>query len=421
MSACQDATRDNRCSVLRLFASLLVGSVVLNTHAVRAQGTTAPAQQPAVGWVFTPSISFGGTWDDNVLLANPGATTDPLGDYQSPLSPALSLGYTGKRTRFSSGYTGSMVRYHSLDDLNSFHQSFRTTMEHRLTPRLSFFAQESFASAPTTDVLQLAGVPFYRTGSRSNAAGGGFQAALAKHTSLRANYTLRSVDFELNPLSGTELQGGHAHEVKATLDRTLSRRLVVGGEYEFTRAIVNGRRSALGILGPDDRFNMHTAGATASYQVADGTAVSAGLGVAQLGAGLTHQARTGPQWRAGVTQRVGRGLVSASYRRAYIPSFGFGGTMQNEQWAAQIRMPLGRTRAYFDGGISWYNNDPLETDQPSLQSAWLSTTLGYYATRWLTLEGFYGRTQQDSQRAGGQLERNQLGFRVRADKPIKLR
>ena len=420
MSAWQNATSCKRCSVLRLLTSVVVGSVVLNTHIVRAQGTAAPAQQPLVGWVFTPSISFGGTWDDNVLLVNPGTSTDPPADYQSPIGPGLSLGYTGKRTRFSTGYNGSMVRYQSLEDLNSFHQSFRLTMEHRLTPRLSFFGQETFASAPTTDVLQLAGVPFYRTGSRSNAAGGGVQAALAKHTSFRANYTLRSVAFELNPLSGTQLQGGHAHEVKATLDRTLSRRLVLGGEYEFTRAIVNGR-STLGMQGPEDRFNMQTAGATASYEVADGTTVSAGLGVAQLGAGLTHQARTGPQWRAGVSQRVGRGLVSASFRRAYIPSFGFGGTMQNEQWAAHIRMPLGRTRAYVDGGVSWYNNDPLETDQPSLQSAWLSTTLGYYATRWLTLEGFYGRTQQDSQRAGGQLERNQLGFRVLADKPIKLR
>jgi hypothetical protein len=84
-------------------------------------------------------------------------------------------------------------------------------------------------------------------------------------------------------------------------------------------------------------------------------------------------------------------------------------------------MPLGRSRAYVNGGISWLNNDPLDTDQPSLQSGWLSGVLGYYATRWLSLEGFYGRTQQDSHRAGGQLERNQVGFRVVATKPVWLR
>jgi hypothetical protein len=72
-------------------------------------------------------------------------------------------------------------------------------------------------------------------------------------------------------------------------------------------------------------------------------------------------------------------------------------------------------------GVSWLNNDPLDTVQPSLQTSWLSSILGYYATRWLSLAGFYGRTQQDSQVAGGQLQCNQLGFRVVAAKPVNLR
>jgi hypothetical protein len=88
---------------------------------------------------------------------------------------------------------------------------------------------------------------------------------------------------------------------------------------------------------------------------------------------------------------------------------------------ANVRTPIGHTRLYVDGAISWLNNDPLDTDRPSLQTSWLSSTLGYNATRWLSLEGFYGRTQQDSQVAGGQLQRNQLGFRVVAAKPVKLR
>ena len=413
----QNAINDTLRSVLRLSTGVVVGGVVMNSAIVQAQGTSAPTQQPVAGWVFTPAISFGGTWDDNVLLVNPG--TNPVSDYASPIGPSISLGYNGKRTRFSTGYNGSMMRYVTLDGLNTFQQSLRAMLEHRHSARLSFFAQESFASAPTTDVLQLAGVPFYRTGSRSNAASGGIQAALSKHTSLRSAYTLRSVTFDRNQLSGTQLQGGHSHEVTTTLERMLSPHLMVGGEYQFTRAIVNSG-TTLGLRGPEDSFNIQMASATAQYQVAAGTTLSAGVGVAQLGAGLTHEGRTGPQWRAAASQQVGRGSVSASYRRAYIPSFGFGGTMQNEQWMANVHMPLGRTRAYVDGSVSLFNNDPLDSDQPSLQSVWLSTTLGYSATRWLALEGFYGRTQQDSRREGGQLERNQLGFRMRAVKPIKL-
>ena len=57
-------------------------------------------------------------------------------------------------------------------------------------------------------------------------------------------------------------------------------------------------------------------------------------------------------------------------------------------------MPFRGTRAYVDGGVTWLNNDPLDADQPSLQSSWVSATVGYYATRWLSLEGFSGRTRR---------------------------
>jgi len=405
-------------SVFRLFVAALAGVGLLMPHAVRAQNAPIPAQQTPPGWVFTPSIMVGGTWDDNVLLVNPG--TNPPSDYGSPITPAASLSYTGKYTRFSTGYSGSFLRYVTLTELNSLQQSWRAQVERRASARLTFFGQESFNAAPTTDVLQLAGIPFYRTGSRSNATTGGIQAALSKHVALRSTYVLRAVDFDTNVFTSNQLQGGHAHDITTAVDYSLGPRVTVGGEYEFSRAIVNGRMIG-GVAGPEDRFNMQTATATAQYQVDAGTTISGGIGVAMLGAGLTHEARTGPEWRAGVSHKTGRGVVSASYLRSYIPSFGFGGTLQNEQWAVYLRMPLGRTRAYVDGGISWLHNDPLDTDQPSLQSSWISTTLGYSATRWLSLEGFYGRTQQDSQRIGGQLERNQVGFRVVAAKPVKLR
>jgi hypothetical protein len=405
-------------SVSRLFAAAAIGCGLLMPPVVRAQGAAMSTQQTAPGWIFTPSIVFGGTWDDNVLLVNPG--TNPPADYGSPIAPSASLNYTGKYTRFSSGYSGSFVRYMTLTELNSLQQSLRATIEQRANARLTFFGQEFFNAAPTTDVLQLAGIPFYRTGSRSNTASGGLQADLAKRVRLRSSYSLHAVDFDTNAFTSNQLQGGHAHDITTTVDYSISRRFTAGGEYEFSRAIVNGRIIG-GIPGPEDRFNMQTATLTAQYQVDAGTEIYGGFGIAMLGAGLTHEARTGPEWRAGVSHKAGRGLVSASYLRSYIPSFGFGGTFQNEQWGANVRMPLGRTRTYVDGGVTWLNNDPLDTDQPSLHSGWVSASVGYSATRWLSLEGFYGRTQQDSQRVGGQLERNQVGFRVVAAKPLKLR
>ena len=403
--------------VSRLFAAALVGWGFLAHPVVRAQSPARPAQQTAPGWVFTPSISFGGTWDDNVLLVNPG--TNPPSDYGSPITPAAGLSYTGKYTRFTSGYSGAFVRYMNLSELNGLHQTLHANLERRVNGRVSLFGDESFTAAQTTDVLQLAGVPFYRIGSRSNAATGGIQASLTKRTTLRSSYTLRKVDFDNNVFASSSLQGGYGHDITTAVNYALSRRLAIGGEYEFSRAIVNGAPTA-GVPGPQDRFNMQTATATAQYQLAAGTTINGGFGVAMLGAGRHHDSRTGPEWRAGFTQETGRGVVAASYTRSYIPSFGFGGTFQNQQWNANIRMPVAR-RVYVDGFFSWLQNDPLDTSQRSLQTKWLSASAGYYLTRWLSAEGFLGRTQQDSQLAGGQLERNQVGFRIVAVKPIRLR
>ena len=402
--------------VPRLFAAALGGVAILMPAGVHAQSSSIPQQQTAPGWIFTPSIRTGSTWDDNVLLVNPG--TNPPSDYGFPITPSGSLDYTGKFTRFSTVYSGSFVRYVTLTELNSLQQSLRANVERKANARVTFFGQESFTSAPTTDVLQLSGVPFYRVGSRSNVATGGVQAEVARHTIVRSSYALHTVNFESNPLTFNQLQGGHAHVLTTTIDQGVTRHFTVGGEYEFTRAIVNGE-TAPGGSGLEDRFNQQTVLATAQFQVAAGTTISGGVGVAMLGAGLTHEARTGPEWRTGIEQKAGRTLLSANYSRSYIPSFGFGGTIQNQQWSANLHMPI--RRAYIDGGFTWLNNDPLDTLQPSLRTAWVSANAGYYLTRWLALEGFYGHTQQNSQRPGGQLERNQLGFQIVAAKPVKIR
>jgi uncharacterized protein (PEP-CTERM system associated) len=397
---------------------------LLSSAVVRAQSTSgsapqnAPTQQIPRGWVFTPSISSGGTWDDNVLMVN--AESNPPADYGTPITPGASLDYNGKLTRFASGYSGTFVRYMTLDELNSLQQSLHADVDRRVNRRITLIGQESYTAAPTTDVLQLTGVPFYRIGSRSNAVSGGTQVALAKHTVLRSSYTLRTIVFDTNPLTDNQLKGGHAHEMLATVEQAVSRHFTVGGEYEFTRAIENGQVSIAGLT-PENRFNMQTAMGTAEYVVAAGTAISGGVGVAVLGAGLTHEARTGPEWRAGISQKTGRAVVSVTYGHSYIPSFGFGGTFQNEELAANVRSPIGRTRAYVAGSFTWLNNVPLEPNQPSLKTAWLTGTAGYYLARWLTIEGFYERTQQDTQRPGGQIERNLIGFHVVASKPMKLR
>jgi hypothetical protein len=393
---------------------------VLFEPAVHAQLTSRlPEVEPVGGWIFTPSFGFGGSWDDNVLLVFTG--DDPPSDYASPLSPSLGLDFLGRRTKFSSGYDGSFLFYRTLDELSSSEHLFRTSMEHRINPRLQIFAQESYSRSPTTDALQLAGVPFFRVGSAINSAGGGFESALNKFTTLRGSYTLRNVSFdsdETDLIGGADLQGGYAHEFAVVVNRALSERLTVGGEYDLTRAIVNGDPDVAN--GQDDRFNLQRGLFTARYVVSPSVNISGGVGIAMIGEGLTHDAQVGPSWQAEIAHRGRYTQISASYLRSYIPSFGFGGTYQNEEWTANLHVPFARNRAYADGSVAWNDNDPLELLQPSLQSAWVSGRLGYRLTRWLRVEGFYTHARQDSQTPGGRLGRNQVGFQIVTSKPIKL-
>jgi hypothetical protein len=402
------------CRVVALAIPCVLG-VASASHAQGSGWTPEGARVP--GWVFTPSVGMGGGWDDNVLLVHPADRPPP--DYASPISPALSLDYTGRRSQLSTGYRGSWVFYRTLGDLNSFDQTLRVSGQHRFTSRLTLFGQEHLTAAPSTDAVLLAGVPFYRIGTRTNAATGGLDAALAAGTRLRTTYTLRSVAFDRDDPIGQLLQGGHAHELTVSLRRDVSARLSLGGEYAFNRAIV-----AAG-LAPDspgeDRFNIQRSSVIVQYRLSPTVGLSGSFGIARLGGSLTHPAQTGPTWGFGASRRGRYATVSAGYERSYVPSFGFGGTFQNEELTGGVLVPFARRRAYVDGRFSWFQNDPLAAGQPKLRTLSASSILGYRATRWLSAEAYYVRTQQDSQIAGGQLARNQLGFRMVAARPMRLR
>ena len=368
----------------------------------------AQDRQPP-GWLFTPSFGFGGSWDDNVLLANPGS--DPLQAYGTPLDSTLSLDYRGRKLSLSSGYTGSLVTYPTVHELDSTDHRVRAMMEYRATPRITLLADEYFIQAPSTDELNLAGVPFFRTGSRTNEGGGGVEAVVAQHTTLLGKYALRSVTFDQR--AGQNLQDGYEHEF--TLDAG-TRTLATAHDRGAIRAAA--RSTCPGVM---DRFNIQSGGVSIAYDVTRTITLSGVLGVARLGAGLTHDARTGPAVTVELSHRARETRMSASYQRTFVPSYGFGGTFQNEEWMGSAHVPVGTSRLYVEGTVAWFDNDPLESGQPSLQSLWLSTTLGYRAFRWLDLEAYGERTQQDTQRPGGDLRRNQAGFRVVVTKPMRIR
>jgi hypothetical protein len=391
------------------FSRVLIALAVLAVPVtVRAQPATEEVPRQPPGWVFTPSVGFGGTWDDNLLLASEG---DPrLKDYGTPVDSGLTLAYRGRRLNLSGSYGGSFVMYRTYDEVNSASQRARVYLEHRATSRLKVFAEENYIDAPSTDALNLAGVPFYRTGSRTNEAGGGIEALLARHTTLVAGYVLRSVAFDAQV--GQQLQDGHEHEWRVSLARAHTPHLTIGVQYDLRHEVLSN---------PDDRFNIQQAGATVEYALTPRVTVSGVLGVAVLGAGLTQDGSIGPAIETQLLYHARDTRLSASYQRTFVPSFGFGGTFQNEEWVGNVHVPIGSSRVYVESSLAWFDNDPIESGQPSLQSVWLSGTGGYRASRWLTLEVYARRTSQNAQRPGGNVRRSDIGFRVVVTKPMRIR
>ena len=391
---------------------------VLTLPAVsRAQDSTPPLRNATTyeyptypGWIFTPSLATGGTWDDNLLLAHSNDLV--LRDYATPVQPSLRLDYRSRRTLWSSSYASSFLMYRDVSELNSSDQAVDIRFRQVLTRNLTLFGHESFAKVPTTDAFTLAGLPFFRVGARTNDLGAGLEARLSRTTMLELGYTLTAVDFESAPLLGTPLAGGYAHQGSVSLERQLSTRFVLGTEYHLRQAV---------LADGDDRFNLQDATLTAQYKLTPNTDLSGFAGVSHIGAGREHREQTGPSVGINISRQLTKAaLISAGYQRTFIPSWAFGGTFQNQELFATLRVPFARNRAYVEGRATLNDAEALQSGEPNLRSLWVGTVLGYRATRWLRVEGYYDRSGQDTNRPGGDRHRNIFGFRIVTAKPMKL-
>ena len=132
------------------------------------------------------------------------------------------------------------------------------------------------------------------------------------------------------------------------------------------------------------------------------------------------QDRTGPAWRLGLIRKVGRAGADVLYTRSFVPSYGFGGTMQNQEVTARLQLPLGR-RVYTTSMLSWRRDDPLTVAQLPLRSYWIEGSIGYAVTPWVRFEAFYAGTYQTIDRPGGALDRNRVGLQIMTAKPVRIR
>lgn len=362
------------------------------------------------GWSFTPGGTFSGAFDSNVALASVvGDTRRAHGDQVLIVAPTGQLEFVANRTEFASGYRGSLRRYRDIDQLNGFDQRGYLSLRRLATKRLTYSLEDSYAAVPTTDEVELNGVPFSRTGSRTNTFGGGIEARLTKFTDLTARYDLIWVDFDQ---TDTLLTGGWVTGVRTALSHRLNERLAGGGEYGIRLADLNDGTREL---------TFQDAGGTVRYLLSARTRLSLAGGVSYLRDKSFDQTRTGPYVRAGLTHDTEHATVGASFERTFVPSFGFGGSSQSQEVRTFLRMPLNKNRMYVQGSAAWRRSDPFVTTEFPLDTVWLRSALGYWVARWLRAETFYAFTRQDSRVAGGQINRHRAGVQVVVSQPMRIR
>lgn len=361
------------------------------------------------GWSFTPGVTFSGVFDSNVALASViGNTERAQGDRLWVVAPSGQLEFVSSRTDFATGYRGYLRRYTDVNELNGFDQRGYLSLRRLATKRLTFFANDTYTVVPTTDDVELNGVPFSRTGARTNAFAGGVDARLTKFTDLTARYDLMWVDFDR---TDTLLTGGWINGLKTELSRRFDERLALGAEYGLRLAnLSEGTR----------QMTFQDAGGTLRYALSDRTKLSLGGGVSLLQDDFSGDSRTGPYFRAGLTRETEHASLGASFDRSFVPSFGFGGSSQSQQFLAFVRMPLNHNRVYVQGSAAWRRSDPFMSGELPLDTVWLRSTVGYSASRWLRLEGFYAFTRQDSRIAGGQIDRHRTGVQIVVSQPMRI-
>jgi hypothetical protein len=372
-------------------------------------GTLASSQPPAGGWTVTPTMLYSATWDGNALLRGRG--DEPIPDFVNILQPRAQLNFTGGRGQLSGSYDGAFLLYRDLDTLDSYDQRGSLVARRLISPHVALFGQNSIAAAPTTELAQLVGVPFTRTGSRLDNVHGGIELALTKYTSMTASYHFDWVRFDVSPDVSTLLLGGHSHGGSLILRRRMSERVTLSADYDLTHALVAGGSQV---------FDVQNSAAGFEYKLSDLVRIVGAVGVARLAINDLGPARTGPVYRAGLTRQFRKAAFDMSYSRSFVPSYGFGGTTQNQWLTTQLNLPLSR-RWFSHSSFAWGSNDPLTPGALSLRTWWSEASIGYDVQPWARIEAFYAGTRQNIDRPGGLINRNRFGFQIVTAKPLRIR
>jgi hypothetical protein len=369
------------------------------------------AQQPTAGWSVTPALAVSRSFDDNVLLHGPG---DPQeSDYINVINPQAAATYHGQRSDVSVRYDGAFVMYNRLNTLNSYDQHATFAAKHQLSKHSSFFLSVSAAASPTTEMLQLSGVPYVRAGVFTDTIRSGVEHDVSKRLTISVGGYFDQAHFAVNEIYANVLLGGYGVGGSFNLRERLSERTSLTFDAD-------AQHDSIGADGAE-QFNIQHVLAGVEHQLTQGVRAFASGGFSRLGETPFGPARTGPSFRLGLSEHYRSTIIDVSYERSFVPSFGFGGTTQNGNLTARVHLPITR-RIYTQDLVSWQQQDPLVIAVPELRSTWLQAAVGYAPRPEFRIEAYFAGTRQTAGREDGQLLlHNTFGIQVIASKPVRIR
>lgn len=378
-----------------------------------AQLTPWSPERITAGWVFTPSIAFGVLRDSNPTTRDEGNPTNP--EIVGLVNPRTEIDFNGRRAKFSAGYSGALERYQDLSELTRYDQRARLEAKYQMTPRLLFQTRHHVSLTPTTDQLELEGLPFTRVGSRMLTSAGGFTFDISRRATLKTEHMFQWVEFDRDAEGQPDfrfLQGGHAHSPSVEVEYALHRHVKFGGVYVYRHMSIDAGEEIIA---------SHRAQGTAQFQLGPTTSLRGRAGVDYLELLDTSETKQGPSYGAGITQRIRLGSVDASYDRAFMPSFGFGGLTAYQTFRVGGTLPFAAGRAFVTGGLTYRRTDPvvLRDVIVELDSYWTYASAGYSVARWIRMEGFLTVNRQISS-AQGNVERTRVGIQFVTSKPVRI-
>jgi len=387
----------------------------MTTRAQQPIGGSLQSYSYPPGWVFTPEMGFGETYDDNIGLFGESSGATTTDDVVQTWQPGADLHFSGRHTEFGVGYNGSFLNYQTFSTLNRWSQHGRLTFKRQETARLKWSGHANVLAVPSTDFVDVGGVPFRRTGAVTSDGRGSVEYAISGRDSFFGEGAFQTIHFE-EPLSVDNiLHGGHIYEFSGGWRHKLSSRFGVGADYALRQARV---------VGGIQPFDLHSFEGGATYQLSPSWTLDGSGGVVYMATntGVT-ESRFGPAWRAALERNRAERTLRIEYLRSYIPSFGVGGTLRSEEASISFRTPLFHSRRFYTEQRLLYRDDEPITqvfEQLPLRSLRTHSMIGWAPQRWVRIEGFYAHTQQTNRLVLGQLYRNRIGIQIVTSKPMRI-